>query len=71
MEDINLNHALTPPPSLDSHALIAGLDAAIRIIIKTRSELACGSQALWNKLNHAENHLDRQIAELLGPDAAA
>lgn len=54
--------------TLETAALIAGIDAAIRIIIRTRGELASGSQALWDKLNHAENHLDKQIRELLAPE---
>lgn len=57
----------TPPPTLDTLDIVRGIDAAIRLLSLRRRDLCQGSQAIWDKLNHAENYLDRQIRDLLKP----
>lgn len=54
---------------MDNLSIMQGLDAAIKIIRKTRRENASGSLTIWRILMRAEGHLDAQIAELLKPEA--
>lgn len=56
---------------METFELIASLDEAIRIISAARiaGHLAAGSTAIWRLSDHATNHLDAQIKELLAPPA--
>jgi hypothetical protein len=56
---------------MDNLTLIQSLDEAIRIIsaARTAGKLASGSSAIWRIADHAENHLDKQIKDLLAPPA--
>jgi pyruvate/2-oxoglutarate/acetoin dehydrogenase E1 component len=56
---------------MDNLTLIQSLDEAIRIIsaARTAGKLAAGSSAIWRIADHAENHLDKQIKDLLAPPA--
>jgi hypothetical protein len=51
--------------------LIQSLDEAIRTISTARmaGNLAAGSTAIWRISDHAVNHLDKQIKDLLAPPA--
>ena len=44
---------------------IEGINEAIKTIHHAKRDLASGSITLWRILNHAENHLDKQIKDLL------
>lgn len=56
---------------LETIDILTGLDAAIRLIAKYRTiELSQGATAIWRKLNHAEDYLDKQVAALLAADPA-
>ena len=51
---------------LDSLLLLNSLNDSIRIIYEARLKLG-PTNAIWVKLYNAQNHLDKQVAELLAP----
>jgi len=48
---------------------LESLQEAIRLLIRTRQDLASGSATLWRLLLHAEQHLDARLASALAPEA--
>ena len=54
---------------METIQIIQALNDAIKIIIPLRNSAACGSTIIWRMLRHAEDHLDKQIEELLQEEA--
>jgi hypothetical protein len=52
---------------MDNLAILQGMDAAIALLLRKRAALAGGSMAIWDIVNDAAQHLDRQVAERLAP----
>lgn len=50
---------------METLEIIQGMDEAVRILKKAGFELCGGSHALWSLVDHAEQHLNKQIRELL------
>lgn len=50
---------------MDSLKLMEALNEAIRILNKARREASTGSVTIWRMIDHASNHLDLQLAEML------
>jgi hypothetical protein len=48
-------------------AKLEALNEAIILLGEARRELAEGSMTLWQIVNHAKNHLEKQMVELLAP----
>ena len=56
---------------MDSLQTIEGMNDAIKLLTSKRSELASGALRIWQLVAHAEKHLNKQIAEILGPESEA
>jgi hypothetical protein len=53
---------------VDTWDIIKALDDAIRILLTARRGAVDGSDAIWKKIYHAQESLDKQIKELMKPD---
>jgi hypothetical protein len=54
---------------MDSLEIIQGINEAIKILQKANRQTAAGAPSIWKLVEHAEGHLDKQIAEFLAPPA--
>ena len=52
-------------PGLSDLEIIEGLDAALVILYQKRCALSGGSLSIWQLVDHAASHLEKQIARLL------
>ena len=50
---------------MDDLTLIQSINEAIEILLNTRAKVASGSTAIWSLIDHAQRHLDKQIADFL------
>jgi hypothetical protein len=50
---------------MDTLILLESLDAAIRILARAKQQTASGPNAIYCKVLHAEDHLNREVLELL------
>jgi hypothetical protein len=55
---------------LDSFLILNSLNDAILILAQAKRATALGAAAVWEKVSHAEKHLNSQVGELLAPPPA-
>lgn len=53
---------------MDTLEIVAGISEATAILIKARNQSASGPLAIWRMISHAENHLNKEVEELLAPE---